>query len=314
MKNLMMLMMAVVALGVVCGCSKSEEVKVDESRQVKGFDIPRTLYERMMDTYDEVRARDLNLGEPFDPYEMLGLAECGFASNVAEIVKRPRGVMVFVDDQCTGEERHELWPFDLDAFEAALTAKMRLGEQGYQLVGENGELLPRNPTLRWINSEVETWSIKQLDGKFRRMSPETYCTMLKVDKMPEGVIAWQIDELYYLCIEGSSEGAWNPRQYVFLIWDRKHSPVVIASFDSFPNAKEATAALCFHCDVASRHNLAVLEWQHRSNRYSIMPRRIEDHLKIAQKHEVPTASANLKVLYDHFPELRTKEGGVGQLK
>ena len=308
MRNLIFVWMMAVALGVMCGCSKVEvetETKAGAAEMVT-FDIPRTLYERMWEGYEALAAKELTPDGPFDPDEALGLAACGFASNIAEIASRPRGHMAFVDDLCTDEERRELWPFCVEAFEATLESKMKIGEQGYQLIGEDGELLPRNPTVRWVNGKVEAWAIGQLDGRFKRMSAETYCKMFEEEEVPENLLAWQIDKLYYVLIESSTEGAWNPREYVFLIWDGNRSPVVVASFGSFPNAKEATAALCYHCDAASRHNLAVLEWQHRSHRQTMSPRRIEAFLKLAQEREVPTASANLKILYDHIPELRMK--------
>lgn len=118
--------------------------------------------------------------------------------------------------------------------------------------------------------------------------------------------AWRLDEVYYLIIDRSSEGAWCSRSYDFVIWAEGREPTFVATFDSFPNAKEAYAALCFHCNAAAIHNLAVLEWQHRIHRYHMIPQRIDAYLRKAKMLKVPTADANLKVLYDHIPEL-TKE-------
>lgn len=178
-------LLSVFALGVMCGCDESSvesevetEVATNATESV-AFDIPRTLYERMFDLYDENRTKELMPNEIFDPDEMFGLMECGLASNAVEIVKRPRGKMCFVDDLCTDEERRELWPFELAAFEATLEAKMKIGEQGYQLVDDDGKLQARNPTVRWFNAEMDAWVVKQLDDKFERMSADTYCKILR---------------------------------------------------------------------------------------------------------------------------------------
>lgn len=307
MRNRFLFLLLVVVLGAVYGCSKVEMGAEGDEAEALAFDIPLTLYERMIEKCDEIRAGKLMPGETFDVYEMFGLPECGFdSSNVVEIVKRPRGTMRFFDDLCTEEERRELWPFELEAFESTLEARMRIGEHGFQLVGDDGGLLPRNPTIRWFNEEMDSWAVKQLDGKFERMSRESLCEMFGSEAVPDDIDAWRIDEIYYFIIDRTLEGAWCQRSYSIVIWKEGKNPVQVADFDSFPNAKEAIAARGYHCYAPSLNNLAVLEWQHRSHRQTMSPWRIEVNLKMARDQEVPTADANLKVLYEHIPEL-TKE-------
>lgn len=76
---------------------------------------------------------------------------------------------------------------------------------------------------------------------------------------------------------------------------------MVAVFDSFPNNREATCALCFHCDATSANNLAVLEWRHQIFRMSMDPERIKILLERAGEAKVREAEMNLHVLRLRFP-------------
>ena len=93
---------------------------------------------------------------------------------------------------------------------------------------------------------------------------------------------------------------------MYILWDGKDRVVLVASFASFPNRKEAAALRTFVCDIAAIHNLAVLEWRHRVNSMSMNPWRIKAYLEKAQKLGVPTAEGHLKILLSHIPEVNEK--------
>lgn len=83
--------------------------------------------------------------------------------------------------------------------------------------------------------------------------------------------------------------------------------VPVASFDSFPSRKEATAMRTYGRNAAAMNNLAVLEWRHRNHRLSMIPARIKWFLETSRAGGVTEAEANLKVLRDHIPEVFKRE-------
>ena len=90
---------------------------------------------------------------------------------------------------------------------------------------------------------------------------------------------------------------------MIVLWNGADDPFPVAVFDSFPNAKEATAALCIQSNAASANNLAVLAWRHQINRMSMNPWVIRRRLEAAAEAQVPTAEGNLAVLKEHIPEV-----------
>lgn len=281
----------------------------------KPYDIPPGLVFRMMEAHTAARNRHLNITNAFDAQELLALGQAGL-TNAHEIATRPRGEMKFCDDQLSEKERKTLWPFEVEAFEKRLEAKMVRDKDGwFRLKGEfeqeaggvnDDGLVALNPTMRWINHEIEKWAVEQLDAKFKRMDEKSFCKMSGDEKMPEDTHAWVLSKeknCWECFVIQRNEGAWNMREYMCFLWDGKEKVEFVASFVSFPNRKEAAAMRAYVCDIAARHNLAVLEWRHRSNYSGMNPWRIKAFLEKSKKLEVPTAAENLKILFEHIPEL-----------
>lgn len=270
------------------------------------FSIPKSLVFRMYEAADAARDRALagpGGKAPFaDTLEFVGLSAAGTPELALAAQNRPRGNMLLVNDGNDDEERRELWPFDVEGFERKLERRMVRGEDGcFLLPEENGTRLAANPTIRRVNAEIAAWAIRELDGKYPRMSTDDWRGMTGSAAIPEGMAAWRLDPLYCFVLE-DGEGAWNPRTYSFVFWKGTGTPVLVAAFDSFPNDREATAALCLHCDPPSANNLAVLEWRHQSFRMSMSPARIRTRLESARKAGVREAAENLSVLRAHLPE------------
>ena len=93
------------------------------------FDIPASLVDRMRVSYNSVRNQMTGGAETLDGEEMMALMMLGYG-NAPEIAERPRGEMVFTDDGLSEGERRELWPFDVEAFEATLEAELVRDEKG----------------------------------------------------------------------------------------------------------------------------------------------------------------------------------------
>lgn len=323
-----MMMMCFVAL-VLCGCTTKHPEKIgnegdldmDVSRRAQwldkteglenvDFDIPKSLLTRMYEAHNAAREVSFNITNSFDAEEMFGLANCGM-TNADEIVARPRGEMKFCCDLLTEEERAEIWPFDVEAFESELEAKMVRDDDGlYRLrpgtaeegaVKEDG-LVASNPTIRWVNYEMEKWATEQMDAKFDRVDEETFCKMAGADELPEDVFAWDMGNDEFLVIS-QSDGAWNSRDYMFVLWRDGDDPCVVASLDSFPNRKEGVAIRGWRYESICVNNVAVLEWQHRSRRLSMNPWNMAQGLAVAAEEGLTIAEYNLKVLLDHIPEL-----------
>ena len=268
------------------------------------FDIPASLVDRMRVSYNLVRNKMTGGAENLDGEELMALMMLGYG-NAPEIAVRPRGEMVFTDDGRSEGERWELWPFDVEAFEATLEAELVRDEKGlYLRQAEEGDTFPFNPTMRWVNAELEQWAVGQLDASFTRVSPDVQAKMIgEPEEEDEAVLMWSIpgDGDEYFAIEGS-DGAWNLRSYQYLIWDGKDSPTLFAEFYSFPSRKEAVAMRTARHDSRSLHNMAVLYWRHRVFPMQFNPAEIKEMLGIAQRMGVPCAKGNLAVLSAHIPE------------
>ena len=305
--RIVVLLLLAVGIATLNGCRHSTVVGAG------GFDIPPSLVTRMYDAHNAARDAKLNSVASFDSDELFGLMVYGY-TNAEEIASRPRGEMVFCDDRLTEEMREKLWPFDVEAFEAGLEAKMVRDRDGlFRMRPGAGEDMPMsedglvasNPTIRWVNDEMEKWAIARLDAKYSRLDEESFNKASGYDKIPEGWFVWMLADLGGVreCfVIARSDGAWNPRYYMELLCDDNGVTIIIASFDSFPNRREAAAMRMFCGDIAAVHNIAVLEWMHRSFRTGMNPRRIKRYLEEAKRLEVPTAEANLKILLDHVPQ------------
>lgn len=312
--------MSIGCLLVVCLSGCCMPTRPHEPMNVgRDFDIPPSLVWRMCQAQNMVRDRKLREsnamgGQRIDANEMFGLFANGF-TNAEEIAARPRGDMVFCDDMLTEKMRKELWPFDVEAFEAELESRMvRDGEGLFRMKPETGEDSPTgsddctapNPTIRWVNDEIERWAIPRLDAKFARMDDAAFHKATGHDAIPEGWLVWMLADLGGVreCFAiMHSDGAWNSRCYMELLCDDE-GLTVIASFDSFPNRREAAAMRMFGGSIYAVHNLAVLEWRHRNFPIGMDPDRIKRYLEEAKSHKVSTAEANLKILHDHIPEAK----------
>lgn len=290
----------VVACGafMAMGCARNGAVAEEE------FDIPPSLVDRMRVSYNRVRNTMTGTAETFDGEEMMALMGLGYG-NAPEIAERPRGEMIFATDGRSEEERRVLWPFDVEAFEATLEASLDRDEKGLlRLKDEEGGLFPFNPTMRWLNEEMERWAVRQLDASFTRVTPDIKA---KISGEPaeegEDVLMWAIpgpgDE--YFAIE-RSDGAWALRTYLYILWDGKDKPTLLAEFYSFPNRKEAVAMRTALEDSRSMNNLAVFYWRHRIFPMQFNPAEIKAMLEIAQRDGISCAKANLAVLAAHIPE------------
>lgn len=283
---------------LVAGCGR------DGSVADPGFDIPASLVDRMRVSYNLVRNKMTGGAENLDGEELMALMMLGYG-NAPEIAVRPRGEMVFTDDGLNEEKRRELWPFDVETFEATLEAELVRDEKGLYLKNaEEGDTFPFNPTMRWVNAEMEQWAIGQLDAAFTRMAPGVHAKMTgEPEEEGEEIPMWAIpgDGDEYFAIE-RSDGAWNLRSYQYLIWDGKDQPTLFAEFYSFPSRKEAVAMRTFRHDSRSLHNMAVLYWRHRVFPMQFNPAEIREMIEIAQRGGVSCAKANLAVLDAHIPE------------
>lgn len=277
------------------------------------FDIPPSLIYRMQRAYNKARGKLFGITEDFDGEELLGLVDNKVA-NAKEIATRPRGEMKFCADLLTDEERAEIWPFDVEAFEAELEKKLVLDEDGmYRLkpdgvdmpTGEDG-LVAVNPTMRWVNNEIEQWAIKELDARYPRLDGEEFCKRTLWQSKPEWMKAWAIGE-HGTFIIAQQGGAWDLREYVYLIDTKSIGLWCVAVMESFPTRKEGVAILdCLH-NGAAMNNVAVLEWSHRSMTREIRPVIIQTLLEKATEEGIKVASSNLDVLLEHIPELETGE-------
>ncbi len=314
----------------ICGCrsksetppSNMEKLDIAVSDRTDGletmedlekvpFDIPPSLVVRMQNAYSVVRDKSLNITNNFDGEEVFGLSQCGF-SNAVEIASRPRGEMKFCYDLLTEDERAKIWPFDVESFEAELESMMVCDDEGlYRLKPEFAEkagglkedgLVAVNPTIRWVNHEMEQWAIQQMDAKFSRIDEKTFRKISGEETIPEEIVAWTMgDEEYFMIVR--SDGAWNSRDYMYVLWRDGDDPCLVASLDSFPNRKEGVAIRGWRYESICVNNVAVLEWQHRSRRLAMNPWIIAHGLAISAEDGLTIAEYNLKVLLDHMPEL-----------
>ncbi len=269
-----------------------------------GFDIPASLVDRMRVSYNLVRNKMTGGPENLDGEELMALMMLGYG-NAPEIAERLRGEMVFTDDGLSEEERRELWPFDMEAFEATLEAELERDEKGlYRKKDAEGGTFPFNPTMRWINAELEQWAVGRLDAAFTRMAPGVHAKMTgEPEEEGEEIPMWAIpgDGGEYFAIE-RSDGAWEVRLYQYVLWDGKGKPTLLGEFYSFPSRKEAVAMRTARHDVRSLHNMAVLYWRHRVFPMHFNPAEIKEMLELAQQDGVSCAKANLTVLESHIPE------------
>ena len=282
-------------------------------RCYKPFNIPPSLIHRM--TMAHNAARNRLLGISIDTEELFASdGNGGDFTNAHAIAARPRGEMKFCDDRLNDKEREKLWPFDVESFEKSLEAKMsrdskgrfRFKDESAKEVGTaNGDgLAAPTPTFRWVNHEIEEWAVKQLDGKFTRMDEKSFCKTFGYGEMPDGTFAWTLSNLGEYFVMQRCEGAWHRREYRYVLKRAKMKRgVPVASFDSFPSRKEAAAMRTYGRNAAAMNNLAVLEWQHRNHRLSMIPARIKWFLETSKAGGVTEAEANLKVLRDHIPEV-----------
>ena len=303
-----------VLLMVSAGCGKNA------AESQGGFDIPPSLIYRMSQAYNESRNKMMKIEGLLDGEEMVALMQQGFR-NGYEIAARPRGDMVFADDGIGDEERKKLWPFDVESFEATLEAQMGRDENGLfgrKSEGDN-ELEACNPTFRWINAEMEEWAVKQLDAAFPRMDNEIFSTMFGEEdddgeegdeedreKTKEDNLAWIIakNRGQIECFRITRcDGAWANREYHYFLWNGKDNPSLYASFDSFPNRKEAATMRAWRTNPAALNNLAVLYWRHRIFRLGFDPAEIRAMLELAARDGVSCAKQNISVLLAHIPEV-----------
>lgn len=285
-------LLLVLALGAwAVGCSEREERQVSAKEE---FEIPLTLVQRMMEAHDKAY------------------------SNALEVVTQPRGEMRFADDGLDEAGRTRIWPFDLESYEKELEGQMARDTNGlYRLLGKFAEGCPTDDdglvagglSIRLVNLAIEAWATNQLDRIAPRMSEADYCAMFRCmgcEAMPEGTWAWEVRKDMYLVVRWVDDGL-TMREYMFIQWKGAGDPYPVAMFDTFPNKKEAVAALLFKDDAAAINNLAVMMWRHQCDGSSMDALAIKSFLETARKHRVPFAAENLAVLRRCVPEVFIKK-------
>lgn len=303
------------AAAVVVGCVQNE---VREAPMVEEFVIPRPLVTRMLDAHDRARDKHLAMDIKFDSSELWSLLLGEFKmTNANEIVRRPRGNMKFCDDLMTDDQRQSWWPFAFEKFESELESKLELSEEyGFRIkpefaesigggMNDDGHVAP-NPTSRWVNGKIEEWAIQALDENKKRLEDVQLCKLFGVEKIPEGTIAWMVNEEIVFIIQ-QRDGAWNLRDYMFVFCRDGESTGLVFSFDSFPSRKAATAILQFQTSAVACNNVAVMMWDHQCDHFQMNPGIIKLFLEEAVLGGEPTAAANLEVLRAHIPEVFMSE-------
>ena len=87
---------------------------------------------------------------------------------------------------------------------------------------------------------MEQWAIQQMDAKFSRIDEKTFRKISGEETRPEEIVAWAMgDEEYFMIVR--SDGAWNSRDYMFVLWRDGDDPCLVASLGSFPNRKEGVS-------------------------------------------------------------------------
>lgn len=303
-----MIVIAIIAILVtLCGgCVKG----ATDRKENPVFEIPLTLVEKMQIAFDANRNAHFNVTNDLLEFWSIGSGSRAW-TNALEITGRPRGEMKAVDDLLSEKDRLGIWPFDIEGLEEELTKRMVIDTNGlYRLKGEFVEGCPvcddgqvaANPTIRYINWEIERFATNQMDRLFPRMVEANFCAMSGDEKMPDGTCAWTVAPDLHFVIQ-QRDGAWEPREYMFIRWTGDDDPFLVALFDSFPSKKEACATMLFRDDAAAINNLAVMMWRHQCDRMSMRPAFIKILLERAVEAQVPTAERNLQVLRAHVPEV-----------
>ena len=299
------------AAGLIVGCGRNGGQKVQAA---EGFEIPRSLVTRMLDAHDRSRDRHLSMTNAFDSSELWSLLAGELKmTNAEEIASRPRGRMKFCDDLLTDEQRQTWWPFDIEKFEAELESKLELSEEyGFRVKPEFAELAgggvngdgyaASNPTIRWVNAEIDSWATRTMDEKAERLDVDRFCKLFGVEKIPEGTTAWMVNEEIVFVIQ-QRDGAWNPRDYVLMFCKDGESTGIAFSFDSFPSRKTAAAVFQLQTSAAGFNNVAVMMWEHQCDRLRMDPEVIRFFLEKAARGGAPNAAENLEVLRAHIPEV-----------
>ena len=295
---------------VVVGCGRNDGQKV---AVVEEFTIPKSLVTRMLDAHDRSRNMHLNTTNYFDSLELWAFAEELKMTNAEEIASRPRGKMKFCDDLLSAEQRQDWWPFDFEKFEAELESKLELSEEyGFRVRPEFAKLVgggvnddgyvASNPTIRWVNAEIESWAIKAMDEKVERLDADKFCKLFGVENVPERTIAWMVNEEMAFVIQ-QRDGNWNLRDYIFVLCKDGESTGMAISFDSFPSRKAAVAIFQLRTSAAGFNNVAVMMWEHQCDRLQMNPEIINFFLEKAIRGGAPNAAENLEVLRAHIPEV-----------
>lgn len=299
----------VLAAGLIVGCGQNEGQKVQAA---EGFEIPRSLVTRMLDAHDRVRDRFLNATNDFDSSELWSFM-VGDMTNAEEIARRPRGRMKFCDDLLSDEQRQAWWPFDFEKFETELERKLELSDEyGFRVkpgfaklagggVNDDG-YVASNPTIRWVNAEIENWAIKVWDEQKDRLDDAQLRKLFGVEETPEGMVAWMVNDEIAFVIRRRA-GAWNLRDYIFVFCKDGESTGMTISFDSFPSRKAAAAILQLRASAAGFNNVAVMMWAHQCDRLQMDPEIIKFFLEKAIRGGAPNAAENLEVLRAHIPEV-----------
>ena len=335
MKKMMVICMCVAGAMVLGGCATNDEKTIEQDEgaisrmrwleTVEGlsnvdFDIPPSLMFRMQRAYNKARDRHFGITGDFDGEELHGLANEQVA-NAEEIASRPRGEMRFCYDCLTDEGRAAIWPFDVEAFESELEKKMVRDQEGfYRLkpgvtdlpVSEDG-LVAVNPTMRWVNNEIEQWAIKELDARYLRLEGDEFCSCALQQTDQEWMKAWVIGEREMFIIVRQGD-AWESREYVYTIHTESMGVCCVAAMASFPTRKEGVALRDCPYNGVAMNNVAALEWSHRSMTTGMRALIIQMLLESAVESGVKVAAHNLEVLFEHIPELETGEFEAGHRK
>ena len=219
-----------------------------------------------------------------------------------------RKYMRYSDDGLNEEEMRKTWPFDVESFEKDIAQKMVCDKCGlYRVKGDCNDYdegttddgnVAVNPSVRWMNRKMESWATNTLDGVYARLSEGKMMEMLGEDSVNGGTFCWTIGTNEYFIIQRIEEDyAFESRDYIYMLWDGKREPVIVASFNSMPNSKTMFAVRsCTAGNPVGRNNMAALMWNRVADRGESDKDMIRMLLESAKKAGVDVAAENLGMM------------------
>ena len=219
-----------------------------------------------------------------------------------------RRYMKYCDDGVNDEVRCKAWPFEVDEIENRLSQKMTCDKNGlYCVLGECNDYdegimddgnVAINPSVRWMNRNMEEWATNALDGMYGRLPEDKMVKMLGEDSINDGTFCWAVGTNEYFIIQRIEEDhAFESRDYIYMLWDGMGEPMIAATFNSLPNSQTMYAVRsCMAGDPVGRNNMAALMWNEVADRGEKDDEKIRRFLEAAKKAGVAVAVENLDIM------------------